>query len=223
MNTVYTPPKIHIGRVIRDALLFNPRSEKVNTMNTDKLLETVAHLFALLEKRKVDYVLVGGIALLQYVEGRNTEDIDLIMALSSLKAFPEIEIVSQELYFARGRYQELQIDLLLTQNPLFAKVSRAYTTRHAFVEREIPCATVAGLLLLKLYALPSLYRQGNFARVGLYENDIATLLQAYRPPLEPLFTELSPHLSSTDLIAVRDVVAEIEQRIERFGKGFAAA
>lgn len=223
MNTVYTPPKIHIGRVIRDALLFNPRSEKVNTMNTDKLLETVAHLFALLEKRKVDYVLVGGIALLQYVEGRNTEDIDLIMALSSLKAFPEIEIVSQELYFARGRYQELQIDLLLTQNPLFAKVSRAYTTRHAFVEREIPCATVAGLLLLKLYALPSLYRQGNFARVGLYENDIATLLQAYRPPLEPLFTELTPHLSPTDLTAVRDVVAEIEQRIERFGKGFAAA
>lgn len=223
MNTTYTPPKIHIGQVIRDALIFNPRNEQVNTMNSDKLLETVAHLFALLEKRKVDYVLVGGIALLQYVEGRNTEDIDLIMALSSLKALPEIEIVSQDMYFARGRYQELQIDLLLTQNPLFAKVGRAYTTRQSFVEREIPCATVEGLLLLKLYALPSLYRQGNFARVGLYENDIATLLQAYRPPLEPLFTELSPHLSSTDLTAVRDVVADIEQRIERFGKGFAAA
>ncbi len=223
MNTSYTPPKIHIGRVIRDALVFNPRNEQVNTMNTDKLLETVAHLFALLEKRKVDYVLVGGIALLQYVEGRNTEDIDLIMALSSLKAVPEIEIVSQDAYFARGRYQELQIDLLLTQNPLFAQVSRAYTTHQAFVEQEIPCATVEGLLLLKLYALPSLYRQGNFARVGLYENDIATLLQAYRPPLEPLFTELTPHLSPTDLTAVRDVLAEIEQRIERFGKGYAAA
>jgi len=223
MNTTYTPQKIHIGQVIRDALLFNPRNEQVNTMNTDKLLETVAHLFALLEKRKVDYVLVGGIALLQYVEGRNTEDIDLIMALSSLKTVPEIEIVSQDMYFARGRYQELQIDLLLTQNPLFAKVSHAYTTRQSFVEREIPCATVEGLLLLKLYALPSLYRQGNFARVGLYENDIATLLQAYHPPLEPLFTELTPHLSPTDLTAVRDVVAEIEQRIKRFGKGFAAA
>lgn len=221
--SIYTPSQIHIGKVIRDALVFNPRNDKVNVMRTDQLLETVAHLFALLEKRKVDYVLVGGIALLQYVEGRNTEDIDLIMALSSLKALPEIEIVSQDIYFARGRYQELQIDLLLTQNPLFAKVSRTYTIHHAFVEREIPCATVEGLLLLKLYALPSLYRQGNFARVGLYENDIATLLQAYRPPLEPLFTELSPHLSPTDLTAVRDVVVEIEQRIERFGKGFAAA
>ena len=64
MSTVYTPPKIHIGRVIRDALVFNPRNEQVNTMNSDKLLETVAHLFALLEKKQVDYVLVGGIALL---------------------------------------------------------------------------------------------------------------------------------------------------------------
>jgi hypothetical protein len=35
---------------------------------------------------------------------------------------------------------------------------------------------VEGLILLKLYALPSLYRQGNFAKVGIYENDVATLL-----------------------------------------------
>lgn len=188
-------------------------------MPNDNLLKTVANLFAVLEERQVAYVLVGGIALLQYVEGRNTEDIDLIMALSSLKALPEIEIMSQDIYFARGRYQELQIDLLLTQNPLFAQVRRAYTTHRPFVEREIPCATVEGLLLLKLYALPSLYRQGNFARVGLYENDIATLLQAYTPPLEPIFAELAAHLSQADLTAVREVVTEIEQRIERFGKG----
>jgi len=79
---------------------------------------------------------------------------------------------------------------------------------------------VEGLLLLKLYALPSLYRQGNFARVGICENDIATLVYSYRPQLEPLFEELAHHLSDTDLAAVREVVAEIQQRIERFGKGF---
>jgi len=72
---------------------------------------------------------------------------------------------------------------------------------------------------LKLYALPSLYRQGNFARVGLYENDVATLMQAYLPSMEPLLTDLSGHLSSTDLAAVRDIVSEIRTRIERFGRG----
>jgi hypothetical protein len=78
---------------------------------------------------------------------------------------------------------------------------------------------VEGLLLLKLYALPSLYRQGDFTRVGLYETDVATLIHDYRPPLEPLLAELAHHLSASDLAAVRDVVAEIRQRIERFDKG----
>jgi hypothetical protein len=59
-------------------------------------------------------------------------------------------------------------------------VQRRYATIKPFRERDIPCATVAGLLLLKLYALPSLYRQGSFARVGLYENDIATLMTTTR-------------------------------------------
>jgi hypothetical protein len=73
----------------------------------------------------------------------------------------------------------LQIDILLTQNPLFKKVLRKYSKVQPFLDYNIPLATVEGLLLLKLYALPSLYRQGNFARVGIYENDIATLLNYY--------------------------------------------
>lgn len=95
-----------------------------------------------------------------------------------------------------------------------------------YVERDIRCATVEGLLLLKLYALPSLYRQFDtqrarcFSRVGLYENDIATLMQHYQPALEPLFDELALHLSDTDLVSVREIVDEIEQRIARFHKGF---
>ncbi len=189
-------------------------------MNSDVLLQNVTQLFVLFNERETDYLLVGGIALLQYIEGRNTEDIDLIMALSSLKKLPEIKIKSQDRDFARGQFEELQIDILLTQNPLFKKVQQQYATRHGFVEQEVPCATVEGLLLLKLYALPSLYRQGNFARVGIYENDIATLIHDCRPKLEPLFEELGPHLSETDLVAVREIVTEIEERIERFGKGF---
>jgi len=188
-------------------------------MDPDSLIQTVERLFAVLRERKIDYVLVGGVAMLQYIEGRNTEDIDLIMALPSLQRLPEIEIVSQDRDFARGKFGALQIDILLASNPLFDKVRRSYTATRHFAEQDIPCATVEGLLLLKLYALPSLYRQGNFARVGIYENDIATLLHDYRPPLNPLFDELARHLSDTDLAAVREVVDAIEQRIQRFRSG----
>ena len=164
-------------------------------------------------------MLVGGIALLQYIEGRNTEDIDLIMSLSSLERLPEIEITSLDTNFARGKFGELQIDILLTRNRFFEKVRKQYATTRHFAEREIPCATVEGLLLLKLYALPSLYRQGNFARVGIYENDIATLIYNYQPEMGFLLKELSQYLSETDIIAIREILSEIEQRIIRFGKG----
>jgi hypothetical protein len=209
--------QVHIGSVIRNAVVFN--FQNGGAMHADSLLGTVARLFKILSEREIGYVLVGGIALLQYIEGRNTEDIDLIVALPALKKLPEIEITSQDADFARGKFGELQIDFLLTRNLLFEKVQRAYSQVRSFVEQDIPCATVEGLLLRKLYALPSLYRQGDFTRVNLYEGDIAALLHAYRPPIEPLFTELSHHLSETDLRAVRDVVADIEKRIARFGKG----
>ena len=220
VNAVNVQPKVHIGKVIRNAVVFNFRNWREGIVNTDTLLQNVASLFILLRERHIEYLLVGGVALLQYIEGRNTEDIDLIMALSSLKKLPEIEVISQETNFARGKFGELQIDILLTRNRLFEQVQRRYATMQRFVEQDIPCASVEGLLLLKLYALPSLYRQGNFARVGVYENDIATLIYSYRPDLASLFEELTHHLSDTDLVAVQEIVAEIEQRIERFGKGF---
>ncbi|MBI4770660.1 MAG: hypothetical protein HY784_09710 [Chloroflexi bacterium] len=215
--TAYNPPSI--AHIVRDALTFDPKNWGSDGMNADGLPEAVARLFALLGERQVEYVLVGGVALLAYIEGRNTQDIDLIMALPSLKRLPEIEIQSQDVNFARGKFDELQIDLLLTRNRLFEQVLRRYAAPRRFAGRELPCATVEGLLLLKLYALPSLYREGSFARVGLYENDIATLMHAYRPAMEPLFGELAWHLSETDLAEVRSIVAEIRARMERFDRG----
>jgi hypothetical protein len=185
-------------------------------MNPDTLIETVARFFPLLHERQIEYVLVGGIALLQYVEGRNTEDIDLIMAVSALERLPELVIETRDEDFARGKVDELQVDVLLTSNALFDEVRRRYTTTGQFFEQDIPCATVEGLILLKLYALPSLYRQGKFARVGLYENDIATLLQAHNPPVEPLLTELAHYLSESDMAEVKQIIGEIQRRISRF-------
>jgi hypothetical protein len=211
MKTLEAQSPIRIGNVVRNALVFG--SSWGATVSDSSILDAVERLFALLGERRIDYLLVGGIALLQYVEGRNTEDIDLILSPSSLARLPEIEVVGEEEGFARGIFQGLRIDLLLTSNPLFESVTQRYATTRAFVERAIPCATVEGLILLKLYALPSLYRQGKLVRAALYETDILTLIHQYRPALDPLFQELAAHVSATDLAALRQIVAEIQARI----------
>jgi predicted nucleotidyltransferase len=219
MPTIFdNQPDISIGTIIQNGIVFQPAHGQGAAMHTDQLVETVANLFHLLEQRQIAYLLVGGIAMRSYVEGRNTEDIDLIMALSSLHKLPEIQVISQDQFFARGSFAGLQIDILLTQNPVFALVHEQYATTRPFQEQTLPCATVEGLLLLKLYALPALYRQGNFARVGLYENDIATLLHTYPVVLDPLLNKLAPHLSASDQASIRDVLADIAQRLARFGR-----
>jgi hypothetical protein len=207
-----------IGSVLRNAVLFNFKNSPEVIMNADSLLAQVQQLFNLLDERKTDYVLVGGIALLTYVEGRNTQDIDLIMALPSLAKIREIKISNQDMYFARGLFGELQIDILLTKNPLFDQVARKYSTVRKFLDRDIRCATVEGLILLKLFALPSLYRQGSFERVGIYESDLASLLYAFSPNMEPLLDELSRYLKDTDMAEARQIVTDIEARIEKFRK-----
>jgi len=208
---------VQISQVLRNALHFNARHWRNRPMSADLMPQAVGDLFRLLDQRGIDYVLVGGIALLSYVEGRNTEDIDLIVAVDSLDKLPEITLTSRDLYFARGQFQGLQIAFLLTSNPLFEQVRRRHTTVQRFDERDITTATVEGLLLLKLYALPSLYREGNYARVGLYENDVATLLYYYQPDKTAILHEFSAHLSDSDLAEVRSILTEIEQRIQRFG------
>lgn len=205
-----------IGDVIRNAVVFNIKNWLGGKMNADSLIQSVQDFFTLLEERKIDYVLVGGIAILHYIEGRNTQDLDVLMAVSSLEKLPELKVASQDMYFVRASYNQLQIDILLTQNPLFKKVHSQYSKVERFLDRNIPLATVEGLLLLKLYALPSLYRQGNFARVGIYENDIATLLHDYQPDVSSLLRELSQYLNESDMVEIRGVVSDIQNRIKRF-------
>lgn len=207
---------VHIGNVIRNALVFDFKKSIGEAVTDENLIQTVEELFRLLDERRIDYLLVGDIAVLQYTEGRNTQDIDLIMAVSSLDRIPEIEVIERNADFIRGRFKSLQIELLLTTNPLFDRVMTDYATKQNFIERSISCATVEGLLLLKLYALPSLYRQGSFARVGIYENDVATLMQLYRPDIDPLLDELKKHLNDTDFASVSEIADEIRQRITRF-------
>ncbi|HVR11698.1 MAG TPA: hypothetical protein VMW75_26890 [Thermoanaerobaculia bacterium] len=204
---------MRIGEVLHDAWAFDPKTWHGNQMGVaEDLTPAVTLLFDLLEERHVEYALVGGLAVLHYLPGRNTKDIDLLMAPSGLEALPELTVESRHDAFMKTRFAGVRLDLLLTTNPLFAKVLRAYTAIERVDDRPIPCATVEGLLLLKLYALPSLYRQGDFVRVGLYENDVATLLHAYRPALQPLMAELGKHLDALDLAAVKEVVPDLQRR-----------
>ena len=210
-------PPLAIGEIVRNGIAFDLKNWGGQTMNDD-LKIMVERLFALLSERQVDYVVVGGVALLQYVEGRNTQDIALIMALSSLERLPEIELTERDESYARGTYEGLQIDILLTQNPLFAFVRQQHASPAVYAESTITTATVEGLILLKLYALPSLYRQGDFARVGIYENDVATLLHAYRPNVKALLVELAPFVSDSDSQEIRDIVKDLQTRFSRFEK-----
>lgn len=207
-----------IGKVIRNAIVFNIKNWDGGMINSDSLIQSVQDFFAVLEEREINYVLVGGIALLHYVEGRNTQDLDLLMPLPSLKKLPELQVLEQDQNFIRAHYNELQVDILLTQNPLFKKVHSEYAIVQKFLDRHIPLVTVEGLLLLKLYALPSLYRQGNFARVGIYENDVATLLHYYQPDIAPLLIELSKYVDQNDMTEINGTMSDIQNRIKRFKK-----
>jgi hypothetical protein len=205
-----------IGTVIHNAIVFNLRNWAGGMMHSDSSIQSIQELFSILEQRKIDYVLVGGIALLHYVEGRNTQDIDLLMTLASLEKLPELQITSQDLDIVHAKYKELQIDILLTKNPLFKRVHRHYSKIQRFLDRDIPLATVEGLLLLKLSALPSLHRQANFARVGIDENDVATLLHDYHPDSSSLVKTLSRYVSENDLNEVKNIPVDIQKRIDRF-------
>ena len=207
---------INITEVILNGIVFDPKkSEVLRAMDAQELVGAVQRLFELLEQRRIDYLLVGGVAMLVYVDGRNTQDIDLIIDADALNALPEIEIEDQNVDFARAHFGGLQVNLLLTRNPLFHRVRRDFAATRHFAERDIPCATVEGLFLLKTFALPAMYRQGQFNRVEIYEHDLAMLIRDHQLDLSALFDILEQHVSASDLREIREIVAEMERRIVR--------
>lgn len=185
------------------------------SLNFSDLAGDIRRLFALLNARRVSYVLVGGVALLKYIEGRNTEDIDLLLSLAALESMPEIEITDRNRDFARGHFGDVQVDVLLTRNPVFALVQKNHVTVHQFSEIAVPCATVEGLLLLKLYALPDLYAQSKFQRAMLYENDIAMLAQKHEADLPMILTMLKPFVNAGQYEELMRIIDEIHAKLRR--------
>jgi hypothetical protein len=153
-----------LGEILHAAVLLGPdawgNSDKSGVPPQDAFSRDLLRLFTLLRDRRIPYLLVGGIALLRYVAGRNTQDVDLVLSVESLGEIPEIQMSDQNRDFAPANFGTVRTDLLFTANPLFGAVLKGYATSHRFHEIDVPCATVEGPILLKLYALPSLYRAG---------------------------------------------------------------
>lgn len=204
-----------IGEIIRNGVLFDMKNWGSESLDVDRLPEAVEQLFNILAERQIDYLLVGGIALLSYIEGRNTQDIDFILARSDLDTLPELSILEENRDFARSTFDTLQVNLLLTSNKLFKLVRDRYATERQFGNRTIRCATVEGLVLLKFFALPSLYRQGQFNKVTIYENDITQLLLNYSINLSELFKILAGYIIPTDLEELQSTANDIQARIQR--------
>lgn len=206
--------------------MFDPKNWKAGVAMAESLPAAVESLLQVLLKRRVPFAIAGGIAMLAHVPGRNTQDLDLLMAPADVATIPELEVLERTNDFVLASYRGLRVELLLTQNKLFAHILSAFVAPAEFEEGSFPCVTPQGLAILKLFALPSLYCQGDFARVGIYENDVATLLHEYGIDIEAALNELEPHLLSSDHEQVREIVDDLRQGIRRFeeraGPGYAA-
>jgi len=213
------PKPVDIARVLDNARFGTLRWLNEEPAEWDTVYTAATRLLSLLEERDVDYVVAGGLAVLQYVDGRNTQDIDLILSSEDLERLPELERFEEGPDFVRARFDGVVVDALLTCNDLFALVRERFTTVRRFAHGDARCATPEGLLLMKLYALPSLYRQGQFERVTIYEGDVANLLQRSGIDPEPLLRLLEPYVLPSDLAQIRVITAEIQGRISRFEAG----
>ncbi|MGD1903768.1 MAG: hypothetical protein ACFB9N_16190 [Geitlerinemataceae cyanobacterium] len=69
-----TPIVRSVGAIVRDGITFDVKNWNDPPMVDRNLLQTADTLFTLLQTRQISYLLVGGIALLSYIEGRNLID-----------------------------------------------------------------------------------------------------------------------------------------------------
>lgn len=209
------PRQVDIAAVLHDARLGDLMVLREEKVPYGDLFARVTELLDLLERRKVDYVLVGGIAILQYVGGRNTRDIDLVMAVKDLTHLPELQVTYRAGDFVRSDFHGITVDILFTKNKLFDLVRRRHTTRIAYGARTVTCATPEGLLLMKLYALPSLYRQQRWEKVRLYEGDVRALVETAAPPREAVVTALRPHMLASDVRELEAILDDVDRAVAR--------
>jgi len=220
-----------ISTILRNASVFDIKNWREISLNNQANFQSlpdsnsVSRLFETIKLQKINnYLLVGGIAMLNYIDGRNTEDIDLVFDEGQISRIDGLEVISRDQDFCRAQFENIQIDLLLTKNKVFKYVLQHCGSITSYADAtNIAIASPKGLIILKLYALPSLYSQGNFDRATLYESDITQLLRKYPVTVTEVLKPLKPPvLLGSDLEEVRNIFLDIQSRInkerDRFSK-----
>lgn len=140
-------------------------------------IEQLIQFIELLESNDVTYALVGGAALMTMDSCvRPTDDFGFIVARDDIDAIQELTKESGDRNFGRYLYKGTRIDALYPNNPVFSHVINHYLEPTEIADKTINRSSPEGIILLKLYALPSLYQQGEHRRAMTYENDISGLL-----------------------------------------------
>lgn len=171
----------------------------------------------LLESKDIEYALVGGAALLTMDDWkRPTDDFGFIVAKVDIDQIEELEKKSSDRNFGRYSYQGTRIDALYRGNPIFDYVIQNCVDSTLVEGKEINRATPEGIILLKLYALPSLYQQGQQRRAVTYENDIlGLLLQSVEVNFEKVLKVLSKELLPSQVSELRSIIDDCQQRASR--------
>lgn len=203
-----------IGDILNHGIAFDPKNWG-NGIVPEDAAASGELLLDVLDQSAIEYTLVGGLALLTYFEGRNTQDIDIIARLEDLRRVSGFSTEAMDNFLAKGRYRGLRVDVLRRECPVFKMVAENFSEKRRFGSREVPTATAEGMMLLKLFALPSLYRQFQMDKVFIYEADLAMLLNNHPVATEPLLSLLEPHVLKEDVEEMRTVIADIERKLRR--------
>jgi len=208
---------LDVGRVIElaNAAKFANWSSAMNA----EYIRSTNDFLLLMRQRDIPFVVVGGIALLQHVPGRNTEDLDIILAAPHLAQIPELEVTEQNEMFAKASFRGLRVDVLFYEHPFFQRIGTEFSAELPYSVGRLRTATIDGLILLKLFALPSLYRQFDLDRAAIYEADLTQLL-ARTTHDDPFFLDLlRPFLIASDVREIGMLLGEIRQKLSRLRRG----
>ena len=208
------PPEPRILHDITDpASVLREADVPYGSLDDHGLTKATREFLTALASKGIPHLLVGAMAMLQHIDGRPTRDIDLIIALEDLARIPGFQLEEHNEGFATGSVRQVRVYLLFTANPFFAEVLSDHAEIRTLLGTPIQCATPQGIILLKLFAIPSLYRQGNIHRAAIYETDVLQLLLLQPIETESLLSQLQPHMPASDIYALRQILREIQQRI----------
>ncbi len=223
MNTIIgkrkETDKACIKEIIYSANAFNTRNWFNDyKMNSDNLPKSVDSFLKLLSQNKIDIVIVGGIALLSYMQDRNTQDLDLIVSKADFyKISASLKVVESDENFANCEtFDGLKVDFLFTDNAIFNYVKKAFCQKRDYQEGSFYIATVEGLVLMKLYAWADLYFNGKLfndkyllTKSLRYKNDIEVLLLNYEIDLTPLKRILKKNLEASKFGLVENLIKQL--------------